>query len=197
MLAGLAEKQRELVAADAEGPVLGAHELLEQGAELLEHPVTDHVPVTVVDLLEVVEVEEHEGESAILRTFARVLQFAQERAPVQQAREGIVVGEEAGLGELGRDGQRLHRVVREHPQRLEPLVRREHAVARLVGPDDTDDRTLLVAERDDQPVVVPGSRPASVANRLVDDLAAADPALGLIARDEVAAGDLEARLEEP
>ena len=107
-----------------------------------------------------------------------------------------MVGQETGLGELGRDCQRLHRVVREDAQRLEHVLGREQPALRLVGPEDAPDRSVGVVERDHEPVMIPGCRTASVANRLVDDLAGVDPALGLVAWNEVAAGDLEARLEQ-
>src|SRR5438093_6693007 len=73
LLACFPEEQRELVASDPESAVVAAHELLEQGAELLEHAVADHVPVKVVDLLEVVEIEEDEREGPVLLTIAGLL----------------------------------------------------------------------------------------------------------------------------
>ena len=59
--------------------------------------------VTIVDLLEVVQVEEDERERARYGRFACLVQLVEQRAPVQEPGERIVVGEEARLGELGRD----------------------------------------------------------------------------------------------
>ena len=84
---GIREQQRELVAADPECESVAGHELREQRAEAREDAVADRMAVTVVDLLEVVEVEEDERERMVGETLASV-QSMQEGAPVQQAREG-------------------------------------------------------------------------------------------------------------
>ena len=76
--------------------------------------------VSVVQGLEPVEVEHDQGERpadpGCLRELA--LEFAHERTPVRQLRQGIVVGEIAHLLELRRQCQGARRLVGEDSQRL-------------------------------------------------------------------------------
>jgi len=67
---------------------------------------------------------------------------------------------------------------------------------RFVGPDHPDDLALAVVERDQQPVVVPGVRAAAVQHRGVGAGSAAQEAARLLARDQEAALDLEALVEQ-
>ena len=77
----------------------------------------------VVDRLQLVEVEDHERERPRVATAARNLgvEVLDERTPVEQVRQGIVVREEPHLLELFRRVQRGRRLVREHAQRLQAL----------------------------------------------------------------------------
>ena len=115
----------------------------------------------VVQLLEAVEVAEHEAERAVVSHRARDLAVEplDEGAPVEQARQRVVVGEEAQLasGAPTRHDRR-GRLVREDAQRLELPARRQQPVVRLVGPEDPDHLARAVVQRDEQPVAVPRPR---------------------------------------
>ena len=156
----LDEDQRELVAADPEGGI----GLAENGRELfrhaLENGVAGSMAVAVVDLLEPVQVEHDQREWAPVaaRPSDFGVEVADERAPVQEVRERVVIRQEPELRELVRGRERRRRLVREDPQRLQALLARQEPVARLVGPDDADHAAVRVAERDDEPVVVPRVR---------------------------------------
>src|SRR5678815_1232483 len=123
--------------------------------------------VTVVDLLEVVEVEEDECEWMRAEGLA-CGQSMQERAPVQQAREWIVIGEELRLGELRGDGKCLHCMVREDPERLQNVVVGQQPVSRLVGPAHAAAFFVGAVEGYDEPMMVPGEWPFPIQDGLVD-----------------------------
>ena len=143
----------------------------------------------VVDGLELVQVEDDERERPGVTTAARDLcvEMLDERAPVEQVRERIVVGQEAHLLELLGGVQRRRRLVREHTQRLQALGRRHQPVLRVVGPDEAHLVAASVVQRHEQPVMVPGVRPAAVALRAVLDVVGVDPCPCRVVRDEVAA----------
>ena len=63
----LRQQQQELLAAVAEGEVGRAHGAADEGPEVREHQVAGLVPVLVVELLEVVEVEQHQAVAGQLR----------------------------------------------------------------------------------------------------------------------------------
>ncbi len=60
----LGQQQRELLAADAEDAVGRAHAAQQQRADLAQRVVARDVPARVVELLEVVDVGQHERETA-------------------------------------------------------------------------------------------------------------------------------------
>jgi hypothetical protein len=126
----------------------------------------------------------------------RALEAAHEGAAVEQAGEGVVVGQEAQLAEMPSRDECGGGVVREDPQRLEPVGRRHEPVARVVDPDDPEQRAAAVAERDDQPVAVPGPRSASVELRRVDVDVAREPLPRLVVGEEVATLPLELVVEQ-
>ena len=61
---GVEQRHRELVAAEADDQIGAPQRVLEPGAELAQELVPGGVPEGVVDLLEAVEVEEHERDAA-------------------------------------------------------------------------------------------------------------------------------------
>jgi hypothetical protein len=101
-----------------------------------------------------------------------------------------VLGRE-GAGEL-QGGDRL---VGEHPQDAELLRGRQQPVGRVVGPDEADRVAGLASKRDDQPVPVPGPRPAAVQLGFVVR-PGLEPLVRLLARKQVAALGLEPRIEQ-
>ena len=76
-------------------------------------------------------------------------------------------------------------------------MRRQEPVVRLVGPEDPDHVASPVVQGDEQPVVVPRPRPAPVQLRHVQPPAEGDAAFRLGVRHEIAAFDLERRVEQP
>jgi hypothetical protein len=90
----------------------------------------------------------------------------------------------------GRDG-----LVREQPQCLQAGPGGQHAVARIVHPDHSH-ATIALHQRDDQPVMRPGVRPAAGRLRAVEELVDPEPVLRNLRRQQVAAGDLEVLAEE-
>ena len=106
----------------------------------------------------------HEAERALVADRARDLgvEPLDERAPVEQARQRVVVGEEAQLALVRRGDDRGGGLVREDAQRLQLLARRQQPVFGLVGPDEADHGACAVVQRDEQPVAVPRARPAAV-----------------------------------
>ena len=160
--------------------------------------IAGRVALGVVDGLQLVQVEDHERERPCVPTAARDLgvEVLDERAPVEQVRQGIMVGEEAHLLELFRRVQGGRRLVREHAQRLQALGGRHEAVLRVVRPDEAHRLAVAFVQRHEQPVMVPRVRPATVALRAVLDVIGVDPRAGLVVRDEIAARDLEVRIEQ-
>ena len=120
-LAGLGEHERELVAADPERVVALAQRRLEVRANTLQRLVAGGMPEAVVQLLEAVEVAEHEAEDVAVAHRPRDLAVEplDERPPVEQARERVVVGEEAHLAPVRGGDDRRRGLVREDAERLE------------------------------------------------------------------------------
>ena len=68
---GVADQDRELVAAEARGGVDRAHAVVQPPRDLLQHLVAGGVAEAVVDVLEVVHVEEQHGHRAAGRGAGR------------------------------------------------------------------------------------------------------------------------------
>ena len=100
----LRQQQRELLAADAEDAVGRAHAPAQQRADLAQRVVSGHVPARVVELLEVVDVGQHEREA----------RRARRDEPAHRLVEAAVVGE---AGECVRG--RLRLLALERAQALE------------------------------------------------------------------------------
>ena len=99
------------------------------------------------------------------------------------------------LLELAGGDDRHGRLVGEHRQRLEPRAGGQQAILGIVGPDATDHVAGAVAQRDEQPVVVPRERAAAV--ELRDEAHVQGRQLARrLAREQVAAADLEGRVEQ-
>src|SRR5712691_12994127 len=96
---GLHENQRELVAADPVREVRASDRGSQTGREAHELVVADEMAGAVVQLLELVEVAEHEreGSTVALRPRGLRLELADERTAIRQPRERIVIGEELQL----------------------------------------------------------------------------------------------------
>src|SRR5262245_30754894 len=99
LLGGLGHDHGELVAADPAGDVDGAGRVAYALGRLREHAVAREVSDPVVDQLEVVEVEDDEGEiSAVaLRSQHLAPKRLVEVALIEEAREGIGLGELTGF----------------------------------------------------------------------------------------------------
>ena len=146
---GLGQDQRELVAAGAEHRIGRPHRPGQDRRHVEQRAVAREVAGAVVDELEPVEVAHHQREGLPVALRARQLepQPARERAPVEQPRERIVLGQEPHLAEpVGRleDGGGL---VREHPQRLQQRPRGQQPVARVVDPDQAHHPCVAVVQR--------------------------------------------------
>src|SRR6266567_8470581 len=152
----------------------------------------------VVEVLEAIEIADDETDWAVVAHSARhlALEPVDERAAVQQARERIVVREKPQLVHLLGADDRNAGLVREDAQGLELLARRQQPVLRLVRPQHPDDLALPVAQRDQQPVVVPRTRAYAVSLRGVDERVFGHPSLRLVVRQQEATLDLERRIEE-
>ena len=174
------EQHDELVAAEARGGVARADALREALCEVDEGGVARAVPEAVVDRLEVVDVEEHHAELALLaaRAADRVAHALDEQRAVGQVRDGIVEGL---VGELLLEGLALADVARVQHDAAHVLVVEQVAV---------QDLELAVAA-------------VAVSQRALDDLAVAprvrgavgehaQQPLGVLADDEL----IEARADE-
>ncbi len=122
---------------------------MQHAREELQRLVAGRMAEAVVQLLEAVEVAEHEPERALVARGARHLAVEphDERAPVEEPRQRIVIGEEPQLVLVRRRDDRGGSLVREDPQRLELLLRRHQPVLRLVRPDEADHLAGAVAQR--------------------------------------------------
>ena len=88
------EENRELVASEASERVGRAHGDQQPSSDLLENPVAGLVAETVVDRLEVVQVDEHDRDvgEPTLRSHQRMLDAIREQRSVGEARHRIVEG---------------------------------------------------------------------------------------------------------
>ena len=88
------EQEGELVAAEARGGVARAHARCKPLRDLGEHLVAGRVPEAVVDRLEVVEVEEHDRDAAVLAAIARdrVAHALREQCAVGEPGDRVVEG---------------------------------------------------------------------------------------------------------
>ncbi len=116
-LRGLGQQQRELLAADAEDAVGRSHAPPQERTDVAQRIVAGHVPARVVELLEVVDVGQDEGEA----------RRAGGHEPAHRLVEAAVVGEP---GEGVRRGLRL--LALEGPQALEGNGRMCHQQGRVV-----------------------------------------------------------------
>ena len=108
---GLGQDDRELVATDPEGPIRAAQAGRDLRSHAAQEEVAGRVTGRVVDLLELVEVEEHQGERPAVADGGRPLPFdlLLEAAVVAQAGQSVEEGLGAGLivGALERAQRRL------------------------------------------------------------------------------------------
>src|SRR6266536_915439 len=199
VLGGLGEEQCELVAADPKCVVAPPQCGLQRASEALQRLIAREVSELVVQLLEAVEIAEHEPERAAVPRRARDLpvEAVDERAAIEQPRERIVVGEEAQLAHVRRGHDRRSRLVREHAKSLKLVAGGKQAVVWLVGPEDADHLAETVVQRDEQPVVLPRPRAAPVLLGHVRLPGERQPARRLVVREQVAALDLEHGVEQP
>ena len=88
------QHQHELFAAVAGGEFLAADAVPQHLRQRDEAFIAHRVPVGIVDVLEVVEVEQDEGEgrAVFLRVADAGPQFTEQRRPVVEAREGVELG---------------------------------------------------------------------------------------------------------
>ena len=130
-LGGLRQQQRELLAADPEHAVGRAHAAPQQHADLPQRVVAGDMPARVVELLEVVDVGEHEREAGRARG----------REPAHGLVEAAVV-REAGERVRGRlellaleraQALERHRGVRDQQRRVVDDLRRQRRAAAVAG----------------------------------------------------------------
>ena len=114
------DDDRKFLASDPEDLVLGSHDAHEDAPHRAEDLVAGKVPVPVVDLLEVVEIEDDEGKPRrlVLRVVQSLLEMLVEGALVGETRQGVaprlgmreretaLVGECLG-GEIGHSRDQL------------------------------------------------------------------------------------------
>jgi hypothetical protein len=91
---GVADEDRELVAAEARGGVDRTHAVLQAPPDLPEHLVAGGVPEAVIDVLEVVHVQEQDrhGQAVAPAADERMFDAVAEERPVGQAGERVVEG---------------------------------------------------------------------------------------------------------
>ena len=168
-LAGAGQHERELLAAEPRGHVGVARGRPQHLGEAPQDVVAGVVAERVVDALEVVEVDHQQRQLAARAELVEVAVDRElEAAAVAQPGQRIVGGEVLEPLEPPRGLDRAHRLVGEHAQRLQRLVGGQQPVLRVVDPDHPVDAPGRVVQRHDDPVVVPGQRPAAVADRRVD-----------------------------
>ena len=168
-LAGAGEHERELLAAEPRRHIPVATGGAEHVGEAPQHVVTRVVAERVVDALEVVEVDHEQRQLTARAERVEVgVDPRLEAAAVAQARERVVGGEVAQAVELARRLDRAHRLVRERAQRLQLSVAGQQAVLGVVDPDHAEEPAVAVVHHHEEPVVVPGARPAAVVDRGVD-----------------------------
>ena len=105
-LGRLGQEQRELLAADAEDAVCRAHAAPQEDAHLAQRVVARDMPARVVELLEVVDVGQHERESGRPRGHEpahRLVEAAVVREPGERVRRGFELLPLEGAQALERD----------------------------------------------------------------------------------------------
>ena len=159
-LVGLRQQQRELVAADPERQVGAADGAVQQAAEQRQSGIARLVAVPVVQLLEAVQVAQHQRERPVVaaRAGGLVAEPAGERAAVEQARQRVVLGEVAHLLEVVRRVDRGRRLVGEHAQRLQHVPAGDQPV--LAGRPPRSRPTARRPCRSAAPAASDGSTPA-------------------------------------
>lgn len=148
VLAGLGQKDDELIAAVAEGVVDEAQSGLDAVADVGEEFAADQVSVGVIDLLEVVEVEEDHGElvSEALRAvdlgFEHLVKMARVVETGAVVSDGEFLNAFHGLGVVDGDGGVVAESMQEEHLALAEVLKR--AVDELDDPEDA----VLGFERD-------------------------------------------------
>ena len=96
---GVGQEERELVAADPERPVRATQAGVDDAADPAEQQVARRVPVGIVDLLELVEIEQDERQRPVVPGGGRPLplHLFLERAMVAQTGQAVEQGLGAGL----------------------------------------------------------------------------------------------------
>ena len=166
LVAHVAQQHREFLAAPARDAVVRSHSGTQAASDLDEHAIARTMPEGVVDLLEVVEVEQHEA--AVVPGLERQRDMLAEREPVVRSRDDV--------------GARL--LLGLHAQ----LAQLDVGAAQLVDAQlqaALELTAIADVEHEAQPDV------AAVA-RVVRDVAIEHPALDAVVADE-AVGSLELR----
>ena len=135
MRVGLRHGDRKLVATDPAADIGGSHHALQLLRHQLERTVACAVPVAVVDLLQVVDVDHHHGDLAVVPLCKShlALDCALELAAVGQSGEVVgarLAGELAGTVERDRDLIRdrgHHQQLRGAEDPISPRADRHHA----------------------------------------------------------------------
>ena len=102
--------------------------------------------LAVVQLLEPVEVADHQRERVAVAAgpVDLGLQLADERAPVQQAGEWVMVGQEAQLVHASGQGQCRRGLIGEEPQGLQSPGRGKQPIEGVVDPDPPGQAAVAV-----------------------------------------------------
>ena len=128
LVADLAEEHGELLAAPARDAVVRPDRVAQAAGDLDQHAVAGAVAERVVDLLEVVEVEEHEA--ALVAGLERERDVLAEREPVVRAGDDVgarlLLGLDAQLAELGVGAAQLVDARLQAPLELAPVADVEH-----------------------------------------------------------------------
>jgi hypothetical protein len=156
---GLAlEHHADLFAAVAEGPRATLEHRAHPPRGLAQHGISRRVPVRVVDLLEVIEIEQHQRHRspARQRPARRVVEQREPHPPAVEARELVGARLAGHVGEALSSVQRASGVIgdhREHEARdpighetRVPIVGDEHAAQPLPAPHRRGERGLRIEE---------------------------------------------------
>ncbi len=102
----------------------GRHRPLDPRAELGEHGIADRVAVQVIDVLEVIQIDEHHARRTPLALGARerLGQAVAQQSAVGQTRERVMDSLVAGLLLVAEAGQRRREDVRDRAQQARLLV---------------------------------------------------------------------------
>ena len=143
---GVRQQDRELLAAVAAGEVPGPQHAAQRRADVREHLVPHRVPALVVDLLEVVQVEQEQGERRLggrgLRE--RPLQRVGDGALVGQPGEPVGGGADLRHGQVAQVGQHRRRLA----DRLADPLLLGLGVGRRAAEQDRADHLAADRERD-------------------------------------------------